>query len=142
MLTPIFPSDLHRLEWLVLTVEEGAWEVGDVLAVFEFSSCYLGGFFEVAVFVKQFMHFVFDFGLEIQLLQKARNLLLDVRGSAPALDNLVFNGLLDGPECIAIFNIFEYEFAFFAVRQIHIGFAALWLGWLNEHICTFLLILI
>ena len=76
------------------------------------------------------MHFVLDLGLQVKFFQQARDLFLDVRYFATALDNLILDRLLDSPESVAVFDILEDEFALLSVAEVHVGSAALesWLS--------------
>lgn len=74
------------------------------------------------------MHFVLDFGLQVEFFEQARNLLLDICYLATALHDLILNGFLDCPESVAVFDILEDELTLFSITEIHIGSAALQSG--------------
>jgi hypothetical protein len=52
----------------MVLVEEVAWELTHVLAVFEFGGRNLACVSEIAVFVQDFVNLVFDFRFEIEVL--------------------------------------------------------------------------
>ena len=96
-------------------VEEGLWQGTGVAAVLELCGGDFGSLLEVSVPVEQLVDFVFDFGLQVELLQEPWDLLRNVLWLSFAFDNLVLDGLLDGPESIAVLDVSEDELAFLVV---------------------------
>jgi len=64
---------------------------------------------------------VLDFGLEVELFEQTRDLVLDVTSFGAPFDNLILDRLLDCPEGVAILHVFEDKLTFFCVGQVHIG---------------------
>ena len=63
MLVPLLARRLQRVGRLTLLVEEGLRQAGGVAAVFELGCRHFRSLVEIAVSIKEFMDFVFDFGL-------------------------------------------------------------------------------
>ena len=74
------------------------------------------------------MDLVLDLGLKVQIFQKSRDLVLNIRWLALALDYFLLDSLLDRPKSVTIFDILENQLSLLTIAEIHIGFAALWLG--------------
>ena len=78
------------------------------------------------------MYLIFDLGLQIQLFQQARDLVLNIRRFTSTLNYFILDGFFDRPESIAILHIFKDELTFFGVSEIHIGGTARqWLAGLS-----------
>lgn len=61
------------------------------------------------------MHFVFDFGLQIEVFQKTGYRLSDFVWFAFSFYNFFFDCLFDLPEGVAVFNVFKDQFALFCI---------------------------
>ena len=67
------------------------------------------------------MHFVFYFGFQVEVFQKSRNHFLDFLGfSIFGFYDFVFDGFLDAPEDVGVFDFFENQFTLFIVREVHV----------------------
>ena len=92
----------------------------DVLAIFEFGNSNLGTVSKVSVLVQDFVYFVLDLRFQIQIDQQLGDKLRDVLGFTFRLHYLVLDGLLDLPEYVAVFNVFEDQLRLLLVAKRHV----------------------
>ena len=93
----------------------------DVLAIFEFGNGNLGTVSKVSVLVQDFVYFVLDLRFQIQINQQLGDKLRDVLGFTFRLHYLVLDRLLDLPEYVAVFNVFEDQLRLLLVAKGHVG---------------------
>lgn len=71
------------------------------------------------------MDLVFDLGLQVEFFQQTWNLVLNIGWLSSALNDFILDYFLDGPKSVTVLDVFENEFSLLAIRQIHVGSAAL-----------------
>ena len=121
MVVPLPPDLSDVLKGLMVLIKKVLWELAHVLAVFELGGSDLRSVLEISVFVENLMDLVFDFGLQIQILEKSGDHVTYLLGLGIFVSHdLILNCLLDGPKHVRVLYLLEDKLSFLVVREVHV----------------------